>query len=164
MSLNGLQIARRRRQVRATIVLALAALLVTVGLLFAIRNINAPGALPSGSATSTCAAKALPQAGFTLNIYNASGPSGSASSVATQFATGGFKIGTVSNDPYKQKIDGVAQIRYGKGGEAFAKQYVERAVPGAQLSPDGRTDNSVDVVIGKQFRASVAKTPTAKTC
>lgn len=164
MSLTGLQVARRRRRIRATIVLVLAAVLVAAGLAYAVHNLNPPNPVAGGPSTPVCTPTALPQAASVLNIYNASGPSGDARSTASKFAAGGFKVGTVSNDPYKQKVPGVAQIRYGPSGKSFAEKYVVNLVPGATLMPDGRTDSSVDVVIGKQFRVNVPKAAPTKTC
>ncbi len=161
---DGLTVARRRRRIRAAVVLTLATVLVVGGLLFAINNITTPAATPTGPATATCTPPALPQAASKLNIYNASGDSGSARTIAQKFAAGGFQLGTVSNDPYKEKVDGSAQIRYGKGGEAFAKKYVLPLVPGAAMSPDGRTDSSVDVVLGKTFQANVPTATASQSC
>ena len=163
-SSNGLLAARRRRRIRATVVLVIAAVLVITGLVYAVRNLNPPQAAPTGAPTSSCTTVALPQALAKLNIYNASDTSGSARDVATRFASGGFSIGSISNDPYKQKIDGVAQIRFGSTGEDFAKRYVLPRVPGATLLQDGRTDSTVDLVLGSQFRADVPTASPSTTC
>ncbi|MBO1756729.1 LytR C-terminal domain-containing protein [Allobranchiibius sp. CTAmp26] len=161
---NGLQAARRRRRIRATVVLVIAAVLVIAGLVYAVRNISPPSAAPTGPSTPSCTTLALPQALVKLNIYNASDSSGSARDVATKFASGGFDIGSISNDPYKQKIDGVAQIRFGATGQDFAKRYVLPRVPGATLARDGRSDSSVDLVLGKDFRADVPTASPSTTC
>ena len=161
---NGLLAARRRRRIRATVVLALAAVLVIAGLVYAVRNISPPQAAPTGAQTPSCTTIAPPQSLVTLNVYNASDTSGSARDVATKFTAGGFNIGSISNDPYKQKIDGVAHIRFGSTGEDFAKRYVLPRVPGATLVRDGRTDSSVDLVLGSRFTADVPTASPSTTC
>ena len=162
---DGLVVARRRRRIRAAVVLTLAAVLVMAGLFFALQNISTPS--PSSSTaptTPSCTPSALPQASSELNVYNASGGSGSAKTVAQKFAAGGFDVGVVSNDPYKAKLDVSAQIRFGTSGEAFAKKYVLPLVPDARLSPDGRTDSSVDVVLGKEFSVDVPPATAPTSC
>lgn len=162
---NGLKFARRRRRVRATVVLGLAATLVVVGLLVAVRTLGISTAgTPPATTTTSCTPTALPQASVRLNVYNASGSTGSARKIAQKFAAGGFDVGSVSNDPYKEKVDGVAQIRYGAAGEAFAKKYVRPLVPGATLVRDGRTDSSVDLVLGKEFTADVPTATPSTSC
>lgn len=161
---NGLQTARRRRRIRATVVLGFAAILVIAALVYAVRNISPPKAAPTGVPTSSCSTVALPQSLVKLNVYNASDTSGSARGVATKFASGGFDVGSISNDPYKQKIEGVAQIRFGATGEDFAKRYVLPRVPGATLARDGRTDSSVDLVLGSEFTADVPTASPSTSC
>lgn len=161
---DGLVVARRRRRIRAAVVLTLAVVLVVGGLIFAVENISTPSGTPAGRTSATCTPPALPQAASKLNVYNASGDSGSARTIAQKFAAGGFDLGTVSNDPYKETVSGSGQIRYGKGGEAFAKKYVLPLVPGAAMSPDGRTGSSVDVVLGKTFKADVPSAKASTSC
>ena len=159
---NGLERARRRRQRRSAAILLSALLIVVVGFLFSWQYINrATGsdANPNPScSTTTQPAQSL----FTLNVYNASSDSGLAKKTATAMTTRGFTVGAISNDPYGESLSGAGQVRYGPQGKEYARKYVEKLMPGATMEQDGRTDDSVDIVLGDDAPTiSSVKTSTA---
>lgn len=96
-------------------------------------------------------ADTLPTAGdVTTNVYNATDRSGLAAATADELKARGFIIGEVANDPLARTVTGVAEIRYGTGGEAAAT-LMAFYLPGAKLVPDSRTDASIDTVLGAGF-------------
>lgn len=86
----------------------------------------------------------------TTNVYNATDRAGLAASTADALKGRGFLIGTVANDPKAKTITGVAEIRYGTKGELAAK-LMSYYLPGAALVNDGRSDTSIDTVLGAAF-------------
>lgn len=165
---NGLARARRRRERRALAILVLCALLVVGALVFATTFMSRSGkdaACPNGTAS----VPADPRTTFTLNVYNAGGQKGAAGSAADALRSHGFSVGVVGNDPYRKKVTGAGEVRFGAGGAAKAKQYVASLVPGTRMIEDGRDGSSVDVVVGPSFPsiapgAASEATPTGPVC
>jgi hypothetical protein len=87
---------------------------------------------------------------FTLNVYNSTDRRGLAANTANELKLRGFIIGQVTNDPLKAKLSVSAQVRGAKSRVAELRA-VAAEVPGAQISPDNRTDPSVDLVLGTGF-------------
>jgi hypothetical protein len=96
---------------------------------------------------------AAPNAGapkFTLNVYNSTQRQGLAAHAAAELKQRGFVIGQVTNDPLKANLAISAQVRGAKSQAAELHQ-VAAEVPGAQIQTDGRTDPSIDLVLGSAF-------------
>ncbi|MDF8266312.1 LytR C-terminal domain-containing protein [Luteipulveratus flavus] len=168
---TGLARARRRRHRRAVAVISLVGILVVATFVYSVLYVQ--NKLPGQqAATPTCTVTATPtvdpQSAFRLNIYNAGGQQGRANDVALAMKSRGFDVGVVGNDPYKKRIAGVGEIRFGASGEGAASQYIHTLAPGAQLVQDGRTDTSVDVVVGSAFpsipTAPPKPAPTTAAC
>lgn len=162
--------ARRRRRRRAGVVLLIATIVVVGGFGYALAYVQGwgPGKKPEPSAVcTTTKAPDPPQSKFELNVYNASKQQGAANEAALAIKSRKFDVGVVGNDPYKKRIDGVGEIRFGTSGNLFARKYVAELAPGAVLVEDGRTDTSVDIAIGSSFPKlpTVTATPAPKpTC
>ncbi len=148
---NGRSLARRRRRQRSTAIAGVVALIVFGGAAYSIFYFT--DSMPGNDPAPTCTVTAppAPQQAVELNVYNASGEKGQASSVAEAMQSRDFDVAVVSNDPYKEELKGVGQIRFGPSGKAFATQYVKPLAPKATMVEDGRTDSSVDLVLGKAF-------------
>lgn len=151
---TGRDYARRRRQRRSQIILAVMAAIVVCGFAWAVAY--ASGWLPgsgfsAGGPSCTVSVTKPPQSRVQVNVYNASTTSGRANEVWHALQSRGFTVGAVSNDPNKEHVTGAGQIRVGPDGEQFARAYLLPLIPGAQVVVDGRDDSSVDVVIGDQF-------------
>ncbi|HEY4570813.1 MAG TPA: LytR C-terminal domain-containing protein [Kribbella sp.] len=111
--------------------------------------------LVKSSAEPTCVEQKLPNNRLVpkqvvLNVYNGGAKAGSAQRVADALKKRGFNIGKISNEPKGNKVD-VAEVR-GATDDApeltlVAGQLNQKAVPVA----DGRTDHTVDLVIGAGF-------------
>jgi hypothetical protein len=118
------------------------------------RALANPAALPlavagagaAGSASGAAAPK------FTLNVYNSTQRQGLAAHAAAQLKVRGFAIGQVTNDPLKANLTIAAQVR-GAVSQTAELREVAAEVPGAQIKTDGRTDPSVDLVLGAGFTA-----------
>ena len=111
-----------------------------------------PAELPvaaAGGAGSTAGAGA-PK--FTLNVYNSTQRQGLAAHTAAELKQRGFAIGQVTNDPLKENLTVAAQVR-GAVSQTAELHEVAAEVPGAQIKTDGRTDPSVDLVLGAGFSA-----------
>lgn len=105
-----------------------------------------------------------------LNVYNGGAKAGSAQRVADALKKRGFNISKIANEPKGDKID-VVSIR---GASETAPEML--LVAGqlnqkALLIGDGRTDHTVDLVIGAGFGSvklkgipSVTVAPNANVC
>lgn len=155
---SGTSTARRRRQRRTAVTLTLCVLLLLGAMGSAIAYskgwVGAPAAAPGCTAAPTASTKAagaaLPSA-VTVNVYNASGRSGLANETARSLRDRGVTVKAVSNDPLHKSVAGVAEIRYGPAGAKAARTVAAHQVKGATLVKDGRTDASVDLVVGQKF-------------
>lgn len=114
-----------------------------------------PGASPCVTATVVPIDVLPPANRVRVNVYNATQTAGLAGKVAKELGARDFKVVKIANDPRGQKIDGVAQIRYGPKGERAA-QTLAFQVPGAVLIDDARTGRIVDIAVGEQFTGLAA--------
>ncbi len=145
------------------IVIAVAVAMVIGAFLYAVTYMNSRNqAVPTASSSCDVTPTPPPQSIFVLNVYNASDRS-QAKEIGFAMTSHGFNVGTVSNDPYKERLKGVGQIRFGPKGKANATEYVKKYLPGAQLVEDGRTDDSVDLVLGDQAPTVRSAPPTTVT-
>jgi LytR cell envelope-related transcriptional attenuator len=111
---------------------------------------------------------ALSPAKVRVNVYNTTTINGLAARVAASLRQRKFVIRSVANDPQDSKPAGTAVVRYGTKGAAAAR-LVAAQVPQAKLQRDRRRSATVDLVIGKAFRAlaPVARpsaTPRPRAC
>ncbi|MDQ4098595.1 MAG: LytR C-terminal domain-containing protein [Actinomycetota bacterium] len=151
---SGASSSRRARRRRALITLAVVALMLFFAFWYAYSYFRASGektpAAPPVSCTPAASAP-RPQA-ITVNVYNATNRNGLAARTATEVRKRGFKVSTVANDPLKKTVAVAAEVRYGKASAASGK-VVLALVRGAKAVQDGRTDGSVDLVLGDKFTA-----------
>jgi hypothetical protein len=156
---SGASIYRRRRHRRTALTLTVVALLMLGTFIYAaayyqgrVGNRAAPKAPPSLGCQTLAPAQALTPRAVTINVYNATDRSGLAASVAKSLRTQGFKIAAVANDPLGKSIGGVGEVRRGRKGAAGATLAAAR-LSGAKVVRDGRTDDTVDLVLGNTFTA-----------
>lgn len=146
----------RATMVALAVVLALVFFGAGVAVTYLLRGNNqaaGPGPSPGASCVTTSARPGvtLPKPGtVSINVYNATTRSGLAHRTAVTMTGRGFVVGKVANDPLGKNVTGVAELRYGPTGEQNAA-LLAFYFPGAKLVNDGRTDASVDVVLGAQF-------------
>jgi hypothetical protein len=110
----------------------------------------APEPEPCVTVTVTPGAGLPSPAQVTTNVYNATDRAGLAASTAEELQVRGFLIGTIDNDPLAKTITGVAEIRHGPSGEQAAR-LMAFYLPGAELVDDGRTDATIDAVLGAAY-------------
>lgn len=159
-TMTGLERARQRRRHRSIAVMIVAAILVFGGFGVALAYWEGwVGATPEEPAC-TPTTSVPPQAKFTVNVYNSSKRSGAAGDMSRSLRSHGFSLGSTGNDPYKKKLDGAGEIRFGSAGEDLAKRYVVPLLPDAKLVPDGRNGTSVDVAIGQDMTIVPTATET----
>jgi hypothetical protein len=87
-----------------------------------------------------------------VRVYNGTDRVGLASNVQKQLKKRGFQVIKIGSDPQNEAIQATAQIRYGSSG-AGAAELLQASVQGSQVVDDGRSDNSVDIVLGGLFTA-----------
>jgi hypothetical protein len=159
----------RRRQRRTTITLTAAAVLLLGTFAYAAayyqgsvgdRSSTTPSASPSCQRGAP--AQALTPRAVTINVYNATNRQGLAASVAKSLRSQGFKVGKIANDPLSKAIGGVGEVRRGPTGAAGATLAAAR-LSGAKVVADGRTDATVDLVLGNKFTALSAPPKVAPT-
>jgi len=111
---------------------------------------------PDHAATSSCSTSLatptmkIPLSSIHANVWNASGKTGMAASVASQLTWRGVKIIATGNDPSAEAPPKHAIIRYGPNGRQIALTLAQQ-IQHAKLVQDDRTNPSVDVVIGMKF-------------
>lgn len=123
---------------------------------------GAPGVSgPPASPVATSTAVPQPQA-VTVNVYNATATSGLAARTADELRQRGFVIGKVGNAPtaLDKKVTASAQVISGPAGMGAAT-LVGAQVAGATTTTDGRTDASVDFVIGDGYTDLLGPTQAA---
>ncbi|WP_145905362.1 LytR C-terminal domain-containing protein [Kitasatospora viridis] len=110
-----------------------------------------PSAL--GSPLPAVTAVPSPQA-VTVNVLNSTDKSGLAARTADELKQRGFTVGKVGNAPsaLQKKVPGSAEVVGGQSGAAAAA-LLGAQVAGSATMDDGRTDGSVDFVIGDGFNA-----------
>ena len=119
---------------------------------------SATTALVSGTAATTTTPAAptstgplvLQPADVLVNVYNATARPGLAANTASALRDRGFTIGETANDPLARAIPGIAEIR-ARTADLPAVLLLVQEVPGATVVADGRTDDSVDLVMGETF-------------
>ena len=164
---SGASIHRRRRRRRAAITLTLVALVLLGTFTYAAAyfqgwvGTRAPK-IASPSCQAATPAEALTPRAVTVNVYNSTDRAGLAASVAKSLRTQSFKVVDVANDPLGRPLSGVGEIRHGPAGEAGAALVAAR-LSGAKVVLDNRTDATVDLVLGKTFKALTVPPKVAPT-
>lgn len=89
-----------------------------------------------------------------IRVLNASGQGGQAGEVAGSLRDLGFAAPAAANDPIYAgtRLNCQGQIRFGTAGKPSAAA-AWLVTPCAELYQDGRSDDSVDLVIGSEFTA-----------
>jgi hypothetical protein len=111
--------------------------------------------------TVSAAAPSLDPATVTLRVYNATDTAGLATTVANSLKERGFTVGEIANDTSGREVTGVGELRHGSLGKDKA-DYVRLFIPGAGDYPDTRADDTVDVVIGPDFKTLATADEVAK--
>jgi hypothetical protein len=94
-----------------------------------------------------------------VNVYNATDKIGLANSVKLDFEYRKFHVVKTGNNPLGKPVPGVALLRYGP--KAVGASYVINAYFLNDAVPEydpKRTDDSVDVVLGSDFRQLATQT------
>jgi hypothetical protein len=112
---------------------------------------HAPKALVNASCIRAPSVRAVKPRDVTVNVYNTTARTGLAATAASSLQRQGFNIATTDNDPLGRTLLSTGEIRYGPSGLDGAN-LVARRLPGAKLVLDDRTDATVDMVVGQEFR------------
>lgn len=143
-------------RVRALAIVAALVVGALVSVALAITRDNGLAAEDSGDCgeDSVVADLELPDANdVTINVYNATDRGGLAAQVGENFANRDFEVLEQGEDPLGTEVPGVAVLRYGP--QAVGAAHVLRAYFLNNASDEfdiEREDDTVDVVIGDQFR------------
>jgi LytR cell envelope-related transcriptional attenuator len=111
--------------------------------------------------TVSAAPPSLDPAAITLRVYNATDTAGLATTVANSLKQRGFTVGEVANDTSGRQVSGVGELRHGSLGKNNA-DYVRLFIPNIGDYPDTRADDTVDVVIGPDFKTLASADEVAK--
>ena len=135
-------------RVRSLIVIGVLAVIAAITVVWAIATDSQTGSL-AGSCTT--AQPSIPAAkAVKVRVFNGTDQLGLANKVRDKLRKRGFQVIAVGNDPQGEPISSSAQIRYGTPG-AGAAELLQASVRGSQIIDDGRTDSSVDLVLGFSF-------------
>lgn len=119
---------------------------------YVIRQAEAHDAAQQAACSTVSAAPpSLDPGSVTLRVYNATDTAGLATTVANALKERGFTVGEIANDTSGRKVTGVGELRHGALGKDNA-DFVRVFIPGAGDYPDTRADDTVDVVIGPDFK------------
>ncbi|GAB3270707.1 hypothetical protein GCM10027449_05860 [Sinomonas notoginsengisoli] len=167
------QRSRQWRKARHAVAIGLLAALLFAGVGAALEvlsgrlTIPEPGSKPTHP--TTCPSGTydyLPPEKVTVNVLNGAGKEGLAAEVADQLKARKFIVRAVGNE--RTAMESPAVVRGGFGGEAAAFT-LQRNVPGSVYIRDGRSDASVDLILGSSFKvltdpAVVDQTPGPIAC
>ena len=156
---------RRQRPVWLIAVIIAVGAVVMAGLGFGLSILLRPSPSTDAAAGSSASASPLPckttmvspaetlprSNKVKINVYNSTSRVGLATDTAKVLSARGFKIQDVDNDPTRQMVAGVAEIRYGPKGAAGA-QLLSFYIPGAVMIGDNRTGKVVDVALGQAYK------------
>lgn len=158
---------RRSRRLRRRHAVVLVAIVVAVACVFAYASAvyRGFGAEAKHTRAAACPVVRTPPPTVApkliyLNVLNGTDRAGLADEVAARLERRDFHIISVTNSHSQDPITGVGQVRYGPNGKAVADT-VAKQVPGVSLVKDGRTDPSVDLVLGPRFDGLVKLPPAA---
>jgi hypothetical protein len=113
------------------------------------NSLTDSSAEPQCTMTQLPNGKLMPQ-DVAVNVYNGGAKTGSAQATADQLKKRGFAIGKVANEPNGEKVAGVA-VRGNSTAAAEVRLVAGQLAQKAAIVQDGRTDHSVDVIVGKGF-------------
>jgi hypothetical protein len=111
--------------------------------------------LTDSNAEAQCKMTQLPNGKLTpqdivVNVYNGGAKSGSAQATADLLKKRGFAIGKVANEPNGEKVAAVA-VRGNSTTAGEVRLVAGQLTQKAPIVQDGRTDHSVDLIVGKGF-------------
>jgi hypothetical protein len=111
--------------------------------------------LTETSAEPQCVMTQLPNGKLTpkdvvVNVYNGGARTGSAQRTADQLKKRGFTIGKVQNEPNGETVSLLA-VRGNSTTAAEVRLVAGQLTQKAPIVQDGRTDHSVDLIVGKGF-------------
>ena len=106
----------------------------------------------------------IPASYIHVNVLNASDTTGLAGQVGTALSWRGFQVIGTASDPQddNRPTPKYAEIRYGAGAYQMALTLATQ-VQNATLYDDGRSNPSVDLVLGTSFRLAALPPPAAKS-
>ncbi|MFZ1373969.1 MAG: LytR C-terminal domain-containing protein [Nostocoides sp.] len=97
-----------------------------------------------------------------VNVYNTTYRAGLASQVGDALRQRSFDVEAVGNDPLMSFLpDEVAVIRHGVDGQDAADVLLQH-IPDARLVSDGRSDGSLDLVLGNGYAALTPRAEVPK--
>lgn len=99
-------------------------------------------------------------ADVTVNVYNASDIVGLADRTADGLRAQGFLVDDVGNAPDDFRDVEVAEIR-GRSATAPEVEMVAHQMRDEERVPDGRTEATVDLIVGAEFAGLIDDAPTA---
>lgn len=154
---SALELYRRRRRQRTVFTMTCVSLLLGATVVYAVSNVQgwvsaAPKTVANVSCTGATSLQVVTPRNVTINVYNSTARIGLAATAANSLEEQGFRVATIDNDPLGKTLLNVGEIRYGQSGLEGAR-LASKALPGSSLVLDDRLDASVDMVVGKQFRA-----------
>lgn len=152
----------RRKVIRAlstpvTLIVLLA--IMATGVVWGYKAITARVVI-TRPACSTMTMTELTTSSVTVNVFNAGSLSGLAGQIAASLSKGGFVIGTVDNTTEKVETT----LIVGTSADDPEVQLVAAWFTDPLIRADGRTDHSVDVMVGNSYNEKTgmaAKPPTS---
>ena len=144
---------RRRRRWRVPVTMALLVALLVAATWFGWRALRST---PAASVSACTSSGVLAASDVTVTVLNATKRSGLATKTAQVLRGRGFDVAQVSNAE-GPAVPGVGLVR-GRRAASDELRLLRTQLPKAKVKFDRRADNSVDLVLGKDF-VSLAPAP-----
>ncbi len=131
--------------------------------------------LTQSSAEQNCVDTVMPNDRLTpkqvvVNVYNGGAKAGTAAAVADVLKKRGFNVAKIANEPKGDKID-VVSVRGAADNSPELLLVTGQLTQKALIQGDGRTDHTVDLVVGRGYTtlkdkglASVTVPPDSTVC
>jgi hypothetical protein len=98
----------------------------------------------------------------TLRIYNATDRFGLARTVAREYQARGFTVAAIGNDASGQVYQQSAIVRHGPAGKLAARSVAAQVAGPVSVQQDKRDTKSVDLVLGRGYKAMVPRPQASK--
>lgn len=150
--------AESRPSLRVPLALGTLVVVLVAGLWWGWEHAIAPVKPPTqAEICATASPTPLPSSSIHVNVLNGGARGGTGGQVANNLSQLGFEVDTVANTA--ERIS--TTVIRAKVVDTPSVRLVAGFFPGASVEADGREDDSIDILVGKDFAPMLLTAPTA---